>query len=118
MRAFAIVVIGAAIAAAVFFAVGREEPSQNITVVLTDSGFVPSEFTITKGGTVTFSTDRGVSFWPASNLHPDHGIYPAFDPKRPLDPKETWAFTFDRPGDWAFHDHLRSYFTGTVHVVE
>jgi len=110
-----------AIASLGVFAVAAENKkitADSARVVLTDQGFEPSEFSIQRGGTVTFSTDRDVSFWPASNLHPDHGIYPDFDPKRPLDPNETWTFTFDRPGDWAYHDHLRSYFTGVVHVVD
>jgi plastocyanin len=112
------IIVAIAITAAVFVAISGGMPSEHVAVVLTEHGFVPSESTIKLGGTVTFSTDRDVSFWPASNLHPDHGLYPDFDPKRPLDPSETWAFTFKRAGDWAYHDHLRSYFTGVIHVVE
>jgi len=118
MRSLIIAIVVGATTVVGFFAARHEDPLEHVTVVLTDGGFMPATVMIKRGGTVTFSTDRDVTFWPASNLHPDHGLYPDFDPKRPLNFKETWTFTFDRSGDWAYHDHLRSYFTGTVHVVE
>src|SRR5690606_8441132 len=64
-----------------------------VPIVLTNNGFVPSEVAIKKGTTVTFSTDPGRPFSPASNLHPNHEEYPAFDPKEPIPPGETWSFT-------------------------
>lgn len=89
-----------------------------VSVVLTDQGFEPAYLRINRGTTVTFSTTRGRPFWPASNAHPSHDIFPEFDPKVPIDPDKTWSFTFDRVGDWGMHDHVRSYFTGIVYVVE
>src|SRR3989338_5217618 len=53
------------------------------TVVLSKDGFVPKELNISLGDTVVFSTQLGQAFWPASDLHPTHGIYPDFDPKQP-----------------------------------
>lgn len=87
-----------------------------VIVTLGESGFSPAEVHIGEGDTVTFVTTIGRQFWPASNLHPDHSIYPEFDPMRPLQPDERWSFTFREQGEWRFHDHLRSYFTGTVYV--
>ena len=84
--------------------------------MLSDHGFVPDELFIGKGETVTFRAEIERQFWPASNLHPDHSIYPEFDPQRPLQPQEEWSFVFERPGTWRFHDHLRSYYTGTIYV--
>lgn len=86
-------------------------------IVLSEDGFEPSEVTIKKGGTVTFTTTAGRPFWPASNLHPTHSIYSEFDPLRPLKPNEEWSFTFDRVGTHNFHDHIRAYFFGKVYVV-
>src|SRR3989344_2321438 len=51
-------------------------------IVLKQEGFSPSEITIRKGDKVTFTTALGKEFWPASNLHPNHSIYPDFDPKQ------------------------------------
>lgn len=90
----------------------------SVSVVLTDSGFEPRELTIEKGTEVVFSTTAGRPYWPASNLHPTHEIYSAFDPQRALAPEETWSFVFERVGTWNMHDHIRAYYTGTIHVVE
>ncbi len=94
-------------------------PEQEVlSIVLTPDGFVPKEPTIHVGTIVTFSNTTGREYWPASDLHPSHAIYAAFDPARPLQPDETWSFTFDRVGSWGLHDHIRSYYTGLIHVVE
>ena len=93
-------------------------PEDSASVVLTEQGFTPKEITVKAGGTVTFSTDRDKTFWPASDSHPNHTIYPEFDPQGPVSAGDTWSFRFDKEGDWKYHDHLRSYFTGTIHVVK
>src|SRR3989344_3978991 len=93
-------------------------PVEHMEIVLMAEGFKPDEIWIRKGGSVTFRTDISRPFWPASNLHPSHGIYSDFDPKRPLDPGESWKFVFEKAGDWGMHDHLRSYYVGAIHVVE
>jgi hypothetical protein len=89
----------------------------NVSVVLTAQGFQPREIRITQGTTVTFSTTRNEPFWPASDPHPTHTDYPQFDPKVPIDSKASWSFVFARVGSWGYHDHVRSYFTGTIYVV-
>src|SRR3989344_6167964 len=89
-----------------------------MTIILTQNGFDPDVITIKKGTTITFKTTTDLSFWPASNLHPDHTIYSAFDPKHPIRPDESWSFVFEKVGTWGFHDHLRSYFVGKIQVLE
>ncbi len=93
-----------------------ETPLDAATIVLRSDGFHPRTVTVKKGGTVTFVNETDKGFWPASNLHPDHSIYSAFDPKEPVGPGESWSFTFENTGTWGFHDHVRSYFTGAVTV--
>lgn len=88
-----------------------------LTIVLTEEGFSPDVVHIRNGTEVTFTTTTGKFFWPASDLHPSHGIYPAFDPKEPLVATESWSFVFDTPGEWSFHDHLSPYYTGVITVV-
>lgn len=87
------------------------------TVVLHEDGFFPEELTIQRGDTVIFKTERDKEFWPASDLHPTHGIYPEFDPKEPIPPGQSWSFRFNKAGAWSYHDHLNSLHTGVV-VVE
>ena len=91
--------------------------SGTVEVVLTRSGYQP-EVVIRKGTTVIFKNELDKPYWPASNLHPSHEIYSDFDPKRPLAPEETWSFRFDRVGIWDMHDHIRSYYTGRITVVD
>ena len=90
---------------------------KHYTIVLREDGFHPQELTITEGDTVTFRTIRGVSFWPASNLHPIHELYPAFDTRKAIPSNEAWSFQFDSTGTWPFHDHLFSPFLGIIHVL-
>jgi plastocyanin len=82
-----------------------------------DDGFLPTEITIQKGETVKFTTTRDKHFWPASNIHPIHEIYPEFDPREPISPKDSWSFRFDAIGQWKYHDHLAPYYTGTIIVL-
>lgn len=86
-------------------------------ITLTEGGFEPKEVTLATGSTVTFVTEKDKDFWPASNIHPTHSLYPAFDPKRALKPAEAWSFTFDTVGEWRFHDHIQPFYTGVIHVT-
>ena len=86
------------------------------TVTRTERGFEPSRLLVNKGDSVTFVTELNNQFWPASDSHPTHGKYSEFDPKRALEPGESWSFTFDRAGVWAFHDHLASAYVGKILV--
>jgi hypothetical protein len=93
-------------------------PQVHKTVVITRTadGFVPNKVFIDRGDTIVFKSTVGTQYWPASNFHPSHTMYPEFDPQRPIEPTEEWSFTFDRPGVWGFHDHLASSFDGTIVV--
>ena len=87
------------------------------TITLTEKGFVPEELVIKQNDTVVFKTDRGEPFWPASNLHPQHSIYPDFDPKKPVSPNETWQFTFSEAGRYTYHDHVFANYRGLIIVL-
>lgn len=91
--------------------------AMHVTIVLKEKGFSPNEVTVRQGGVVTFVTDRSKPFWPASDIHPSHTIYSEFDPRRPLQPDESWDFKFDHIGTWGFHDHIRSYYVGKINVI-
>lgn len=94
------------------------EPDQTMHVVtLTEMGFTPSEIIIRHGDSVRFVSIAGDPFWPASDLHPTHTIYPAFDPKTPIYPDEGWEFTFNQPGRWRYHNHLDPQQGGVVVVL-
>ncbi len=88
------------------------------SVVLYDSGFEPKELTIKKGDVVEWSSVRAYPFWPASDQHPTHSQYRAFDPLQPVPQDQTWSFQFTRVGQWDYHDHLNSTLQGTIIVTE
>jgi len=97
--------------------VSAEVPEGATVITLTKDGFVPSKITIPAGTTVAFVTENGKIYWPASNLHPSHALYPEFDPLMPVQPDEAWSFTFTKAGEWLYHDHLAPYYTGTITVT-
>ncbi len=90
--------------------------SESLTIILTDQGFSPAQLKIKSGDQVTFKTTRHQPFWPASDLHPTHTLYPEFDPKEPIPADKSWSFKFTKEGIWQFHDHLSPYFKGTIAV--
>ncbi len=93
-------------------------PIDAVTITETASGFEPKQVRLKKGGTVTFVTKVNKPFWPASNPHPYHNTYAAFDSKKPIDPQESWSFTFDEIGIWQYHDHIRPFNLGRITVVD
>ncbi len=93
----------------------REEA--NIYIIeLRENGFYPPTLSVPTGTTVTFTTRGTTRFWPASDPHPTHENYKGFDPGQPIEPDESWNFTFNESGIWKYHDHLRPYFIGEIAV--
>lgn len=98
------------------------------TIRYTEKGFVPQMVTIKEGGTVTFESTDGNDFWVASGDHADHAQYSgtgevshcpdltgtAFDQ---CGVGKTFLFTFQKIGEWDFHNHLKEENTGMVMVV-
>lgn len=93
------------------------ELSEGRVIVRTEAGFSPERLVVHKGDMVIFRNASETPSWPASDLHPSHGTYPAFDPQEPLAPGTDWTFVFDTAGTWGFHDHLAANEVGTVVVL-
>ena len=108
------ILIGLLVLAITLFFIYTPKTGENV-VELRDNGFHPKEMRIQEGEVVKFTSKRGRMFWPASNIHPAHGIYPEFDSKEPM--RESWTFQFNKTGKWNYHDHLAPYFTGTIVVL-
>ena len=85
-------------------------------VKFTGTAFEPSTLTIKAGDTVTFENKSGDDFWPASNVHPTHLLYPGFDAKKPILDGGTYSFTFTKKGSWGYHNHLTPDIQGTIVV--
>ncbi len=91
---------------AVFYAQNPHSQESGLTITFSQEGFTPKEFRIEQGNTIVFKTNQKKPFWPASDLHPTHSIYPEFDPGEPIEAYSSWSFTFTKVGEWTFHNHL------------
>jgi plastocyanin len=97
---------------------GDQVLSGEVEMLIGEDEYTPGNIKITKGTKVTFKNGSESLRWPASDLHPSHGVYSEFDPKAFVKPGESWSFTFDKAGEWGYHDHLAPYITGTITVIE
>lgn len=107
-----------ALIAIIFFSgLIKDKQGEAYFVTLGESGFVPQNISIKQGDSITFRSNLSEPFWPASDLHPTHGIYPEFDPQEPVEASSSWQFTFDKKGSFKYHDHLNPLYRGTI-IVE
>ena len=86
------------------------------TVTISGSGFSPSLITINVGDTVKWVNNDSKAHEPASNDHPSHEIYSAFDSDPGIGAGSSWSFKFNNTGTWYYHDHRSSSKTGVVVV--
>ncbi len=102
----------------------RDEPAPPVIdesevaarIHMRNNAYEPDNVTIRQGQAVRFINDGTHPYWPASNIHPTHELYSEFDPKKALQPGESWAFRFDRTGSWRMHDHLYPFIKGMITV--
>ena len=92
--------------------------AKTVTIARTAAGYEPRDVVVAKGTTIVWENQSNHFHWPASDPYPSHTNYPAFDAGRALAPGESWQFTFDRVGQWGFHDHIKASVTGTVFVED
>ena len=86
-------------------------------VVYTEEGFSPNPVTIEPDDSVLFVNASNSAFWPASNIHPTHEVLPEFDSLGPVAVGQTWMHTFDKPGQWRYHNHLNATHGGLVSAI-
>ncbi len=96
----------------------HETYDSSVVVHVTNEGFEPESVEIGPGETVVFENRDQKLHWPASDDHPTHTRYPEFDPLGPVEPNTEWSFTFDKPGEWEYHDHQNPYLNGEIVVRE
>jgi len=88
------------------------------SVAAKDGAFFPAEIKIRKGDTVVWTNFDSSPAWPASAFHPTHEVYPGFDARTALNQGQSYSFTFDKVGNWKYHNHLNPSSTGLVEVSE
>lgn len=89
---------------------------ESAIIYMDESGFEPRQIMVKQGAELVFKNRGKGARWPASNIHPTHGLYPEFDPKQSIAPGQGWRFVFEKPGEWRFHDHLDPSFIGLITV--
>jgi plastocyanin len=108
----------------------EQEENRTVTVTYTASGFSPSSITVQPGDTVVWKNESGGNMWVASAVHPSHETYdgnnlsahcsPSYSGPAPFDQcgnGTEFSFTFDKIGNWKYHNHLDSSKFGEV-IVE
>jgi len=99
-----------------FFPQTASAHSEVQVIEMTKDGFEPQSVTIDENATVIFLNRDDTPRYPASNPHPTHDLYPEFDPKKPIEPGDSWPF---RPkiGVWKYHDHFFPHMRGVITVT-
>ena len=87
-----------------------------LVIEFKDNRYNPQNISIKADQTITFKNTSDDLIWPASNIHPTHGIYPELDPQKPIKPGDSWRFTFTKIGVWKYHDHLNPQITGEITI--
>lgn len=106
----------------------QDQDSADETVRYTDQGFEPASVTVSEGETVRFVSETNTQMWVASDEHPTHANYDettlnqhcddeASDSFDQCESGDSFTFTFDKVGEWQYHNHLNANDGGTV-VVE
>lgn len=90
--------------------------AKTYTIKYTNSCYTPAGLTIKKGDSVVFKNESSKFMWPATDDHPAHDEYPEFDSKSGIAPGNSYSFTFNRMGTWAYHDHNKPGCTGAITV--
>lgn len=88
--------------------------NEEIIVKYTDSGFNPSQVTISINQTVTFINESSNQMWVASAFHPTHQELPGFDQLKETGNGGTYQYTFTKVGEWKYHNHLNPKHFGAV----
>ena len=91
---------------------------QTAIVTYNSSGFNPSVININKGDTVKFVNESSGSMWVASDPHPVHTDYSAFDAQKNYSNGESYSFTFTESGAYEYHNHVNPSMRGTVIVLD
>jgi plastocyanin len=88
-------------------------------VSIDSKSFLPAIITVPVGTTVTWTNHDNVTHTVSSDPYPLNTGLSGFDSVKPIEPNQTYTFTFTRSGEWPYHDQLRpASFTGMVIVTK
>jgi plastocyanin len=98
------------------------------TVQHSADGFAPETVTVQVGETVRFESSTG-DMWVGVDEHPTHTQYDGSTTQQhcpntnnttfdQCETGTTYEFTFDKAGEWDYHNHVQASQTGTIVVEE
>lgn len=92
---------------------------KDVTIHLRDVTYQPNQIIITPGTTVTWVNDDPFEHFVNSDPHPSHNAFPKLN-SLDIPPTKTFSYTFDEPGEYAFHcsAHVPQNMFGTILVRE
>lgn len=104
------------------------DEASNNTVFFTDNGFEPETLTIEQGETVTWLDRSDTPMWVGSDEHPTHTNYDGTSESEHCENGESdafdqceagdrYSFTFDKEGEWGYHNHRAANYNGEI-IVE
>ncbi len=85
------------------------------TIILTADGFSPTTLTVKAGVKVTWTNQGGIDATVDSSPHPTHTDYPPLN-LGSLPDGGTVSLTFNKPGTYKYHNHLKPNQFGTIVV--
>lgn len=98
------------------------------TITYSGNDFLPRKLTVVQGSTVRFYNNSDHDMWVASDIHPLHSAYPekskndcagsTFDMCRYVSKGQYWDFTFNKAGQWKYHNEDRPVDGGEVVVLD
>lgn len=91
-----------------------ETMAENV-VILTADGYSPATLTMKAGTAVTWTNNSGEEATVNSDPHPTHTDYPPLNLGR-FAVGESLTLTFDKPGRYGYHNHLKPSEKGTIIV--
>lgn len=92
-----------------------DEQEASITIVYTDDGFSPADYTVKAGDVVRVENKSSSPLQFSSDNHPTHTHQMELN-LTILETGESTTFTPTKTGKWGFHDHLNATRTGTLTV--
>ena len=97
------------------------------TVTYQDGSFRPQTVTIQQGQSVRFVNEGDGQMWVGSDQHPTHTQYDGTSVNEHCEggvssfdqctTGQTFTFTFEKSGEWGYHNHVNASAGGTV-IVE
>lgn len=87
-------------------------------IIYTNQGYSPSSLQVPLGARVSFVNNSDIPMWTASDPHPTHTDYPAFDAKADFLKGQSYTFVFTKTGTFGYHNHERSIDRGIIRVTD